>query len=124
MRLLLDTHVFLWWSAGSPRLKARPKKTISEASEIFVSAASAWEAAIKSSLGKLRMDVPFEDAVELNQFSKLPVLFAHAAALVELPSHHNDPFDRMIIAQARAEKLTVVTHDVVFKPYDLSILWA
>ena len=123
MRLLLDTHVFLWWSAGSPRLKARPKKAISEASEIFVSAASAWEAAIKSSLGKLRMDVPFEDAIELNQFSKLPVLFAHAAALVELPSHHNDPFDRMIIAQARTEKLTVVTHDVLFRPYDLAILW-
>lgn len=123
MRLLLDTHVFLWWNEDDPRLKDEARRAIRGADLVVVSAASAWETAIKTALGKLQIGVPFEDAVEINGFGKLPVEFRHAAAVMALPAHHGDPFDRMLIAQALTEGLTLVTHDRKFQPYGVPVLW-
>lgn len=123
MRLLLDTHVILWWRENSPRLKGEARKAIAKADVVYVSVASAWEAAIKVSLGKVRIPGPLEEAVDDSGFSRLPITFADAAALVELPHHHRDPFDRMLIAQARMEGLTIVTADRKFEPYQVAITW-
>ena len=123
MKLLLDTHVFLWWRENSPSLRTRARRAISGAELVFVSAASAWEIAIKVAVGKLRVPGPVEAAVEESGFSKLLVDFPHAAAVAELPHHHGDPFDRMLIAQAQVEGLTVVTHDQRFDPYRVPVLW-
>lgn len=123
MILLLDTHVFLWWSTASRSLKADARRAIMEAEEVFVSAASAWEAAIKIALGRLHMDVSFEDAVEASAFRALRIDFTHAAAAGALPPHHADPFDRLLVAQARTEGFTLVTHDRNFEAYDVSIVW-
>jgi PIN domain nuclease of toxin-antitoxin system len=121
--VLLDTHVFLWWSTGSTHLKAAVRRAIAEADDVYVSAASAWEVAIKMSLGKLRMDVTFDEAVSANGFSQLPITFQHAAAAGALPSHHADPFDHMLIAQAQVEAWTLVSHDRRFAAYDVRMLW-
>ena len=123
MIVLLDTHVFLWWSTGSTRLKAAVRRTIAEADDVYVSAASAWEVAIKTSLGKLHMDVTFDEAVDANGFSSLPITFQHAAVAGALPSHHADPFDRMLIAQAQVEAWTLVSHDRRFGAYDARMHW-
>jgi len=122
-RLLLDTHVFLWWRAEPDRLVPEARRAIAEAEIVFVSVASAWEAAIKVSLGKLRLPEPFESGVVASSFEKMPVTFAHAAQVAELPHHHRDPFDRMLIAQASADDLTLVTHDRKFQDYEVEILW-
>lgn len=89
----------------------------------MVSAASAWEAAIKISLRKLGIRASFEEGVRDSGFIKLPVDFAHAAAVEHLPHHHRDPFDRLLIAQAQVEGLTVVTHDRKFEPYRVPVIW-
>jgi PIN domain nuclease of toxin-antitoxin system len=123
VRLLLDTHVFLWWSEDDPRLKREVRRRITEAEEVVISVASAWEAAIKQALGKLQIAVSFEAAIEINHFSKLVVDFRHAAAVATLPLHHADPFDRMLLAQALVEGLTLVTHDRRFEPYGVPVLW-
>ena len=88
-----------------------------------VSAVSAWEVAIKISLGRLRLKDPFATLVERSGFEPLPITFAHATQLEELPRHHADPFDRMLVAQARAEGLTLVTHDRALARYDVAVLW-
>jgi PIN domain nuclease of toxin-antitoxin system len=123
-RLLLDTHVFLWWQAADRRLARRVQTAIENADLVFVSVASAWECSIKVALGKLRLPGPFEDAVEQSGFEKLLISFAHAHAAGRLPPHHSDPFDRMLVAQAAAETLVVVTHDRQFAAYDVRVLWA
>lgn len=119
--LLLDTHVFLWWQAGDPRLGEEVKERLAESPLIFVSAASAWEAAIKVALGRLRLPKTVEEGVEEAGFSKLPVTFAHAERVASLPRHHADPFDRLLIAQAQQEGLTLVTHDVAFRRYEVEL---
>ena len=123
-RLLLDTHVFLWWQSADHRLSRRIRAAIETADVVFVSVASAWECSIKSALGKLRLPRNFEKAVEQGGFEKLLISFAHAEAAGRLPPHHSDPFDRMLVAQARAESLVLVTHDRQFEPYDVEMLWA
>lgn len=123
MSLLLDTHVFLWWREASDRITAEATQAISEAETVFVSAASAWEVAIKVALGKLRIPGPFESAVRESRLDELPITFGHAAAVTALSPHHRDPFDRMLIAQAMTEQLTLVTHDRRFEPYGISIIW-
>jgi PIN domain nuclease of toxin-antitoxin system len=123
-RLLLDTHVFLWWQAADRRLPRRVQTAIESADMVFVSVASAWECSIKVALGKLRIPGSFEDAVEKSGFEKLLISFAHAHAAGRLPPHHSDPFDRMLIAQAAAETLVVVTHDRQFAAYGVRVLWA
>ena len=124
MILLLDTHAFLWWRENDPRLGAQARKAIARADIVYVSAASAWEIAIKVALGKLRIPGSVEEAVEESRFSGLPISLGHAAAVLDLPDHHRDPFDRMLIAQARVGGMTVVTADRRFEPYDVAVLWS
>ena len=122
-RLLLDTHVFLWWKLDDPRLKQSVVSAIAGADVVFVSAASAWEVAIKASIGKLSLDVDFAAGVDASGFERLPIGFEHATEVRHLPHHHNDPFDRLLIAQARVERLTLVTHDDHLRPYEVELLW-
>lgn len=124
MRLLLDTHVVLWWRSDSLRLGRAARAAIASADVVWVSAASGWEAAIKQALGKLRLAAPFSSLVAGGDLSPLAITLPHADGVASLPPHHADPFDRMLIAQARAERLTIVTHDRQFEPYDVPILWA
>ena len=123
-RLLLDTHVFLWWRGEPSRLASEVRSRIATADLVFVSAASAWEAAITVSLGRLERTDTMEAGVLASGFEKLLVTFSHAERAAALPPHHRDPFDRMLVAQAQAEGLTFVTHDRLLAPYDVEILWA
>ena len=122
-RLLLDTHVFVWWRGEPDRLKAEVRRAIAEAEVVFVSVASAWEAAIKVSIGRLRLPDTMESGVIASGFEKLPVTFRHTELVAKLPLHHRDPFDRMLVAQATSEELTLVTHDGQLEPYAVPILW-
>ena len=118
MRLLLDTHVFLWAVAGSPQLKSAARKTIESAEEVYVSAASIWEVAIKVRLGKLEADVgELTGAIDASGFLELPVTARHAAGVAQLEPHHHDPFDRLLIAQALAEPLRLLTADRALERY-------
>jgi PIN domain nuclease of toxin-antitoxin system len=121
--ILLDTHVALWWRADSPRLGAEARASIAGADVAWVSVVSAWEVAIKVSTGKLRIPGSFDTAIDESGLSKLPLTFAHTAALIDLPFHHRDPFDRMLIVQAQSEGLTIVTADRKFEAYDVAIIW-
>jgi PIN domain nuclease of toxin-antitoxin system len=123
MNLLLDTHAVLWWFDGGELLSDAARDAIRRASVVYVSAASAWEVAMKSSLGKLELPAPFEDGVERSKFTPLPILFSHAAAVTSLPRHHADPFNRMLIAQSIVENLNIVTHDERFRAYGRAIVW-
>jgi len=123
VRLLLDTHVFLWWRSAR-EMRPEAMEAIRGADDVFISAASAWEVAIKATAGKLRLGASFGDGVAQSGFVPLPVNFLHAAAAGELPPHHRDPFDRMLVAQARVERLTLVSHDRRLEPYGGSIIWA
>lgn len=118
MRLLLDTHVFLWVVAAAPRLKPATRQLIEGADAVYVSAASIWEVAIKVRLGKLQADPDdLADAIDRSGFVELPVRAAHAAGVATLAPHHNDPFDRLLIAQALAEPLRLVTADQALARY-------
>jgi PIN domain nuclease of toxin-antitoxin system len=121
VRLLLDTHVVLWWRLDSSRLKRAVRQRIATADVVWVSAASGWEAAIKQGLGKLRLADSFPWMVEDSDFDELPVTLRHAEQVATLPPHHADPFDRMLIAQARVEGATLVTHDTQFERYDVPV---
>jgi PIN domain nuclease of toxin-antitoxin system len=107
-----------------PRLGADARGRIASASLVFVSVASAWEAAIKIALGRLKLPESFEAGVTASRFDKLPIAFRHTEVVATLPHHHNDPFDRMLVAQAICERLTLVTHDRRLAPYALDVLWA
>jgi PIN domain nuclease of toxin-antitoxin system len=124
MRLLLDTHIFLWAVAGSPRLKRATRRFIESAEQVHVSAASIWEVAIKARLGKLEADPnALVAAIESSGFIELPVRTTHAAGVSGLPLHHKDPFDRILVAQAMAEPLKLLTADAVLAQYsDLVVL--
>lgn len=118
MRLLLDTHIFLWAVAGSPLLKSPVRHVIEEADEVYVSAASIWEVAIKARLGKIEADPhALSAAIEASGFLELPVSAAHAAGVAALELHHNDPFDRLLIAQAVHEPLKLLTADELLAMY-------
>ena len=123
MKLLLDTHVLLWWWSDKNRLTSDVRRAIAMSEVVLVSAASAWEAAIKQALGTLRLPAPFSTMVAASHFSELPVTCRHAERLAELAPHHRDPFDRMLIAQAQTEGATLVTHDRRIRPYDVSVVW-
>lgn len=122
MNLLLDTHVLIWWRTNDPRLGAAARAAIAGAEEVYVSAASAWETAIKIALGKLRLEESFEAGVEASGFLKLKVSFSHAERVATLPLHHHDPFDRMLIAQAEIEGLVLVSNDQWLVPYGVPLL--
>ena len=118
MRLLLDTHVFLWAVSGSRQLTPKIRAVIKGADEVFVSAASIWEIAIKVRLGKLEADpVAMVEAIEESGFKELPVRAAHAAHVANLPLLHADPFDRLLIAQAVTEPLRLLTADAGLASY-------
>jgi PIN domain nuclease of toxin-antitoxin system len=118
MRLLLDTHVFLWVVAGSPRLKPAVRNLIEGAEAVYVSAASIWEVAIKVRLGKLQADPDaLADAIGRSGFVELPVSAAHGAAVAKLAPHRDDPFDRLLMAQALVEPLRLVTADDALAKY-------
>lgn len=128
MRLLIDTHSLLWFCEGNPMLSATARSAIEEqTNERYVSHATAWEVAIKLSLGKLKLQADYEDifpgVLDANGFVLLPPSEIHYQALIPLPRHHGDPFDRLIIAQAQVEGLTVVTSDAHFAAYDVPLLW-
>lgn len=124
MKLLLDTHVFLWWRAEPRRIERPVERAISRASLVYVSAVSAWEVAIKAQLGKIRYPAgSLAAAVADSEFSRLDVGFAHAEAVRDLPGHHADPFDRLLVAQAMVEGLTIVTADRQFEPYRIPVVW-
>jgi PIN domain nuclease of toxin-antitoxin system len=118
MRLLLDTHLFLWAVAGSPQLKPSAKRIIDAADKVHVSAASLWEIAIKARLGKIEADAgEMLSAIDASGFFELPVTAAHAAAVAQLPPHHRDPFDRLLLAQCISEPLRFLTVDGAFGQY-------
>lgn len=121
MRLLLDTHVLLWWLADDRQLGPRARATIAEPEqEVLVSVVSLWEARIKQSLGKLELPETFRSAIADQGFHELAVLSEHTDELQRLPSHHRDPFDRLLIAQARGGGLTLVTGDENIARYDVA----
>ena len=126
MRLLLDTHAWLWWLTDDRRLGRGARQAITNPrSEVYVSAASAWEVAIKEALGKLRLGkADLEAEIAANGFLELTVRIRHALIAGRLPSVHDDPFDRMLVAQAQAEELAVVTADPVFERYGVQVVEA
>jgi PIN domain nuclease of toxin-antitoxin system len=126
MRLLLDTQIFLWSLDQTRRIPASAREVIeAPANSVFVSAAVIWEIAIKASLGRLVMPAAalrrLPDLVDAYGFDELPVLARHAAAVHALPWHHRDPFDRLLVAQAREEALTLVTVDPAMRAYDVKL---
>lgn len=121
MRYLLDTHIFLWWMSGDKRLKKDTQRLIKDSrNEIFVSVASAWEMTIKQSIGKLKLRVPVRESLELSRLTVLPISLAHVEAVEGLPPLHRDPFDRMLIAQARTEGLILITDDEKVRKYHIT----
>jgi PIN domain nuclease of toxin-antitoxin system len=128
VRVLLDTHVFLWWVEGARPLPARVRSAMADPdNECLVSIASAWEMSIKASLGKLKLALPVrryvDEHVMVNGFRYLDIGMAHIGRIETLPPHHGDPFDRLLIAQALEEKLPVVTADPVFRKYGVRRIW-
>lgn len=123
MEILLDTHMLLWWLADDPRLSKQARALIAEpANKLTVSAATAWEVAIKRRLGKLTMDGVLEQEVRWLGFAMLPVTFAHAAETQELPPIHRDPFDRMLVAQSRVENIPLLTIDPDILQYPANVI--
>jgi PIN domain nuclease of toxin-antitoxin system len=120
--LLLDTHVVLWWLADDLQLPEQIKDRLDQEPDVRVSAATIWEIAIKQALGKIGARADLAERVRDSGFRELPVGFAHAMAAGRLPPLHRDPFDRMLVAQARCEELTLVTKDPRCQQYDVAIL--
>ncbi len=127
MKLLLDTHAFLWFASGSKELSARARRAIENPAHIaYLSVASAWEMAIKLSLGKLTLGVPLDDLIERGVRTgivELAVRRAHVLGVATLPWHHRDPFDRLLVSQALVEGLQLVSADVALDRYPVRRLW-
>lgn len=128
MRVLLDTHTFLWWIDDSPQLSDRARATIAEGSnDLFLSAASGWEIAIKAQLGKIRvqgeLDAFMAAQLHQNNISVLSIQLAHALHVASLPLLHRDPFDRLLVAQGRLEDMPILTADPLMQQYDIVTLW-
>jgi len=127
MKILLDTHTFLWFLAGASELSKQARAHIENPeNEKYISIASFWEISIKNSLGKLTLDIPFielkTEAIK-NNFQILPISFEDTLQLNTLPFHHRDPFDRIIISQAKENNLTLLSCDNNFGQYDINLLW-
>jgi len=128
MRVLLDTHTFLWWISNDTRLSSRAREIISDGNnELLLSAASGWEIAIKVRLGRLQL--PYEperfipEQLAINAIQSLPIKMSHALHTYNLPIYHRDPFDRIIIAQAQLEGLPILTSDPQIAKYKVEIIW-
>jgi PIN domain nuclease of toxin-antitoxin system len=123
VRLLLDTHVLLWSLDDSPELRPDAREAITDSwNDVLVSAVSAWEVAIKIKDGRLRARDDLEDAIHRQRFAPLAITVAHGVRAGALPLHHRDPFDRMLVAQAQLEGLTLVTRDRRLAQYEVPIL--
>lgn len=123
MTLLLDTHVVLWWQRDDRRLNKAARRAIAGADVVWVSAVSGWEVAIKTALGRLRLDEPFSVLLRADDFTELPLTLSHTTRLQALAAHHADPFDRMLVAQALVERATIVSHDRALEPYGAPMIW-
>ncbi len=123
MRYLLDTHIFLWWLSGDKKLNQKTVELIKNPqNQIFVSVASAWEISIKRKIGKISLKTTIEECFKTSSFMILDITLNHILELDTLPLHHSDPFDRILVAQARTENFTFVTDDVKIKKYELKIV--
>lgn len=128
MKLLLDTHSFLWFISGHANLPASARTLIEDpTNQSFVSVVSLWEMAIKIGLGRLTLESPFETLIpqqlQQNGFGLLPITIPHLASVISLPFHHRDPFDRLLAAQATVEQMAVVGRDRSFDAYSIQRLW-
>ena len=128
MRVLLDTHAFLWWITEDRRLSARAREVMTDGgNDLLLSAASGWEIAIKASLGRITLPVPIDrflsEQLQRNGIGALPVEMRHALGVHALSLLHRDPFDRLLVAQAQLEKLRILTSDPQIAQYDVETLW-
>ncbi|MBM4307834.1 MAG: type II toxin-antitoxin system VapC family toxin [Deltaproteobacteria bacterium] len=128
MKVLLDTHIFLWWITEDPRLSSKASEIIRDGSnELFLSAASGWEIAIKAKLNRIQLPTTPEkfisEQLRINGIQGLPILMSHALHVYNLPNHHRDPFDRILIAQCQSEGLPILTADPSFTPYKIEAIW-
>lgn len=128
MKVLLDTHAFLWWITDDPQLSARAREIISDGkNELFLSAASGWEIAIKAKLKRLKLPGEAErfigEQLTLNAIESLPVQMSHALHVYAIPDHHRDPFDRLLAAQVKLENLHFLTSDRQMSKYGIKVLW-
>ena len=128
MRVLVDTHVFLWWVEGDRALPSKARATLADPeNECLISLVSAWELAIKAGLGKIKLALPVKryivENVAANGFRMLDIEIAHVGRVETLARHHGDPFDRLLIAQALEEDLPVVTADPIFRKYGVKRIW-
>ena len=128
MKYLLDTHTFLWWNLGDSQLSEKAQEIIADGeNEIYLSSASAWEIAIKVAKGRLVL--PEEPAkyianrISLHRFQALPIEISHATKIYELPNHHADPFDRLLVAQSQLESVPLITKDNLINLYDVETIW-
>jgi len=120
LKVLLDTHILVWWLADAKELVAEARAVIGAPSNVvFVSAVSVWELRIKEALGKVKLPADFAEVLEAQPFERLAMTMTHAHALKRLPMHHRDPFDRMLITQAHSDGLTLLTHDEVVGAYGI-----
>jgi PIN domain nuclease of toxin-antitoxin system len=128
MRALLDTHAFLWFVSGSNKLSATARRRIADSdNDLFLSVASLWEIAIKTSLGRLELLRPFDQLIpeqlEENAIAVLPIEVRHLSKIIDLPFSHRDPFDRLIIAQSIVENFPVISGDPAFSQYPIRLIW-
>ena len=128
MRAILDTHTFLWWNTDDPQLSEVARQFISDGeNELFLSAASTWEIAIKSARGRLVLpENPGEyvaNRMAIYHIQALPILISHTLRIYDLPDIHHDPFDRLLIAQSQMEDLPIVTGDTMISRYDINVIW-
>ncbi|CNH93728.1 PilT domain-containing protein [Yersinia aldovae] len=122
-RLLIDTHVFIWWLTNDPSLNSLTRSVISKGGNIvYVSTITPWEISIKHSIGKLEFDADIDEAMERNNFYALSISHAHAEQAGNLPRHHGYPFNRMLIAQSQMEGLILVSADTAFRPYGIRLM--
>ena len=128
MKVLLDTHAFIWWDSTPDKLSPRARAACQDRTNLLLlSVASAWVMQIKLQLGKLHLRLPLAEVIasqqQTNDLQVLPVALSHVFALQGLPAHHKDPFDRLLIAQANTEEATLISHDPVFAHYPVKVLW-
>ena len=128
MKILLDTHAFLWWITDDQKLSSRAREVISDAeNELFFSAASGWEISIKVQLGRLKLPEEPErfipEQLRMNFIRSLPIQMRHALFVSTLPNHHRDPFDRMLVAQAQLEEMSIISADLQMSRYQIELIW-
>ena len=123
MKLLLDTHVIIWWQTDDRKLGREARRAIATADLAWISSAAGFEVATKIAKGQLRLDESFRLTIANDDFTELPFTLRHAEELERLPFHHRDPFDRILVAQARVEGATIVSHDRGLEPYGVPMIW-